>query len=77
MTDEATNENAGADVQANLSPQVSIVGAVPTGLTRACELAQAAFPTEALPGPQPGSRSKCLGLTPDAFAPDRVNGIDF
>jgi 2-polyprenyl-6-methoxyphenol hydroxylase-like FAD-dependent oxidoreductase len=43
------------------SPQVLIVGAGPTGLTLACELARRGVPfrlVEAAPGPQPGSRGK-------------------
>ncbi|WIY06252.1 FAD-dependent oxidoreductase [Amycolatopsis mongoliensis] len=44
-----------------LSPQVLIVGAGPTGLTLACELARDGVSfrlVEAAPGPQPGSRGK-------------------
>ena len=44
---------------------VLIVGAGPTGLTLACELARRGVPfrlIEAAPGPQPGSRGK--GLQP-------------
>ncbi|HEY3559752.1 MAG TPA: FAD-dependent oxidoreductase [Kribbella sp.] len=47
------------------SPQVLIVGAGPTGLTLACELARHGVPfrlIEAAPGPQPGSRGK--GIQP-------------
>ncbi|HEY3685777.1 MAG TPA: FAD-dependent oxidoreductase [Streptosporangiaceae bacterium] len=47
------------------SPQVLIVGAGPTGLTLACELARSGVAyrlIEAAPGPQPGSRGK--GIQP-------------
>jgi 2-polyprenyl-6-methoxyphenol hydroxylase-like FAD-dependent oxidoreductase len=47
------------------TPTVLIVGAGPTGLTLACELARAGVPVrliEAAPGPQPGSRGK--GIQP-------------
>lgn len=47
------------------APAVLIIGAGPTGLTLACELARRAVPfrlVEAAPGPQPGSRGK--GLQP-------------
>jgi 2-polyprenyl-6-methoxyphenol hydroxylase-like FAD-dependent oxidoreductase len=47
------------------SPQVLIVGAGPTGLTLACELARRGVSVrliEAVPGPQPGSRGK--GIQP-------------
>jgi 2-polyprenyl-6-methoxyphenol hydroxylase-like FAD-dependent oxidoreductase len=43
------------------TPTVLIVGAGPTGLTLACELARSGIPyrlVEAAPGPQPGSRGK-------------------
>jgi 2-polyprenyl-6-methoxyphenol hydroxylase-like FAD-dependent oxidoreductase len=71
MTDERTNEKARTDAGVKLSPQVQnvptvlIVGAGPTGLTLACELARrgVAFRLiEAAPGPQPGSRGK--GIQP-------------
>jgi 2-polyprenyl-6-methoxyphenol hydroxylase-like FAD-dependent oxidoreductase len=48
-----------------LSPQVLIVGAGPTGVTLACELARSGVSfrlIEAAPGPQPGSRGK--GIQP-------------
>ena len=48
-----------------LSPQVLIVGAGPTGLTLACELARSGVAIrviEAAPGPRPGSRGK--GIQP-------------
>ena len=63
MTDERTNEKARAAAEAKLSPQVGnaptvlIVGAGPTGLTLACELARRGVSfrlIEAAPGPQPG-----------------------
>src|SRR4051812_10303064 len=47
--------------QARNAPTVLIVGAGPTGLTLACELARAGVShrlIEAAPGPQPGSRGK-------------------
>src|SRR3954463_4568860 len=43
------------------NPEVLIVGAGPTGLTLACELARAGVSfrlVEAAPGPRPGSRGK-------------------
>jgi 2-polyprenyl-6-methoxyphenol hydroxylase-like FAD-dependent oxidoreductase len=51
--------------QVHASPTVLIVGAGPTGLMLACELARAGVScrlVEAAPGPQPGSRGK--GLQP-------------
>jgi len=71
MTDKLTNKKAHADAEAKLSSQtqnmltVLIVGAGPTGLTLACELARRGIPfrlIEAFPGPQPGSRGK--GIQP-------------
>jgi 2-polyprenyl-6-methoxyphenol hydroxylase-like FAD-dependent oxidoreductase len=71
MTGERTNEKARADDEAKLSPQarnaltVLIVGAGPTGLTLACELARSGVSfrlIEAAPGPQRGSRGK--GIQP-------------
>ncbi len=71
MADERTTEQARADAEAKLSPQVRsaltvlIVGAGPTGLTLACELARSGVSfrlIEAAPGPQPGSRGK--GIQP-------------
>lgn len=68
MTDERTKEKARADGEAKLSPElwnVLIVGAGPTGLTLACELARRRVSfrlIEAVPGPQPGSRGK--GIQP-------------
>lgn len=56
MTDERANETM---------PTVLIVGAGPTGLTLACELARRGVSfrlIEAVPGPQPGSRGK--GIQP-------------
>ncbi len=56
MTDERPNENART---------VLIVGAGPTGLTLACELARSGVSLrliESAPGPQPGSRGK--GIQP-------------
>lgn len=56
MTNEGTKENA---------LTVLIVGAGPTGLTLACELARSGVSfrlIEAVPGPQPGSRGK--GIQP-------------
>src|SRR3954471_13568306 len=53
------------NVAAPDAPAVLIVGAGPTGLTLACDLARrgvAARIVEASPGPQPGSRGK--GLQP-------------
>ncbi|WP_329060005.1 FAD-dependent monooxygenase [Amycolatopsis sp. NBC_01480] len=47
------------------SPEVLIIGAGPTGLTLACELARSGVSfrlVEAAPGPQPGSRGK--GIQP-------------
>ncbi len=71
MTDERMNEKARAKADARLLPQlrnaptVLIVGAGPTGLTLACELARRGVSfrlIEAAPGPQPGSRGK--GIQP-------------
>jgi 2-polyprenyl-6-methoxyphenol hydroxylase-like FAD-dependent oxidoreductase len=72
MREEQPNEKAHANVKANLLPEVQnnattvlIVGAGPTGLTLACELARRRISfrlIEAAPGPQPGSRGK--GLQP-------------
>lgn len=50
-----------ASPQRDVTPAVLIVGAGPTGLTLACQLARAGLPfrvIEAAPGPQPGSRGK-------------------
>ena len=62
MTGEQTNEKARADAEAKQNaPAVLIVGAGPTGLTLACELARSGVPfrlIDAVPGPQPGSRGK-------------------
>jgi 2-polyprenyl-6-methoxyphenol hydroxylase-like FAD-dependent oxidoreductase len=69
--DERINEEASAESEANRSPQlrttimVLIVGAGPTGLILACELARsgASFRLiEASRMPQPGSRGK--GIQP-------------
>ena len=54
-----------SDIDMQDSLEVLIVGAGPTGLTLACELARRDIPfriVEVLPGPQPGSRGK--GLQP-------------
>jgi 2-polyprenyl-6-methoxyphenol hydroxylase-like FAD-dependent oxidoreductase len=51
----------GDEMSTTLPPQVLIVGAGPTGLTLACELARSGVSfrlIEASPGPQPGSRGK-------------------
>ncbi|MEU5785348.1 FAD-dependent monooxygenase [Micromonospora lupini] len=47
--------------QVRNTPTVLVIGAGPTGLTLACELARGGVPfrlVEAAPGPQPGSRGK-------------------
>jgi 2-polyprenyl-6-methoxyphenol hydroxylase-like FAD-dependent oxidoreductase len=69
MTDERIKESAREDAATKLSSQarntltVFIVGAGPTGLTLACELARNGVSVrliEAVPGPQPGSRGKSI-----------------
>jgi 2-polyprenyl-6-methoxyphenol hydroxylase-like FAD-dependent oxidoreductase len=71
MMDDQTKEKARAEAEAKPSPEVRnaptvlIVGAGPTGLTLACELARRGISfrlVEAAPGPQPGSRGK--GIQP-------------
>ena len=69
MTNERTKEQARADAEppppVRNAPAVLIVGAGPTGLTLACELARRGISCrviEAAPGPQPGSRGK--GIQP-------------
>lgn len=71
MKEEITNGNTHSDAEKKLShrvwnaPTVLIVGAGPTGLTLACELARRGVSLrliEAAPGPQPGSRGK--GIQP-------------
>jgi 2-polyprenyl-6-methoxyphenol hydroxylase-like FAD-dependent oxidoreductase len=71
MTDKHTNAKTFADGKAKQSPQlqnavtVLIVGAGPTGLALACELARRSVSfrlIEAARGPQPGSRGK--GIQP-------------
>ena len=59
------SKNSGLTPQVPNSPTVLIVGAGPTGLTLACELARRGVTfrlIEAAPGPQPGSRGK--GIQP-------------
>jgi len=67
MADERAKDRAQKDIEAKPPPEmrkalpVLIVGAGPTGLTLACELARSGVPfrlIEAAPGPQPGSRGK-------------------
>lgn len=63
VTDERMQDTVPTEMQADPLLKVLIVGAGPTGLTLACELARhgVAFRLiEAAPGPQPGSRGKSV-----------------
>src|SRR6187455_1882733 len=70
MTDQRSDEQTRARAEVKRAPEtraltVLIVGAGPTGLTLACELARSGVSfrlIEAAPGPQPGSRGK--GIQP-------------